>query len=111
SPSSPSRPSPLPPSPCSPPRKTFPLRGGRGSGMAPIPFPGPREPAGRSGRSGGRKIFDFCPATVMNILEKLHRERMKDKVPDVNVGDTVKVHTRVVEGGKERIQVFAGIII
>lgn len=47
----------------------------------------------------------------MNKLEKIHREQMKSKVPDVNVGDTVKVHTRVVEGGKERIQIFAGIII
>ena len=47
----------------------------------------------------------------MNKLEKIHREQMKPEVADVNVGDTVKVHSRVVEGGKERIQIFAGIII
>jgi len=47
----------------------------------------------------------------MNILQKIHREQMKTDVTEMNVGDTVKVHNRVVEGGKERIQIFAGIII
>ncbi|RYD38295.1 MAG: 50S ribosomal protein L19 [Verrucomicrobiaceae bacterium] len=47
----------------------------------------------------------------MNILEKIHREQMKSDTVTLNVGDTVKVHNRVVEGGKERIQIFAGIII
>ena len=47
----------------------------------------------------------------MNILEKIQREQMKTDLTEVNVGDTVKVHNRVVEGGKERIQIFAGIII
>lgn len=47
----------------------------------------------------------------MNILQKIHREQMKSDVTELNVGDTVKVHNRVVEGGKERIQIFAGIII
>ena len=47
----------------------------------------------------------------MNILQKIHREQMKSDLVDMNVGDTVKVHNRVVEGGKERIQIFAGIII
>ena len=47
----------------------------------------------------------------MNILTKIHREQMKPDVGNLNVGDTVKVHNRVVEGGKERIQIFAGIII
>lgn len=47
----------------------------------------------------------------MNKLEKIHREQMKTQVAEVNVGDSVKVHTRVVEGGKERIQIFAGIVI
>lgn len=47
----------------------------------------------------------------MNKLEKIQREQMKTDVTDFRVGDTVKVHTRVLEGGKERIQIFAGIII
>ena len=36
---------------------------------------------------------------------------MKSDVNDFNVGDTVKVHNRVVEGGKERIQIFQGIVL
>ena len=47
----------------------------------------------------------------MNKLELIQREQMKKDVTDFRVGDTVKVHTRVVEGGKERIQIFAGIVI
>ena len=49
--------------------------------------------------------------TPMNKLEQIQREQMKKDPVDFKVGDTVKVHTRVVEGGKERIQIFAGIII
>lgn len=47
----------------------------------------------------------------MNILEKIHREQMKPETVVLNVGDSVKVHNRVVEGGKERIQIYAGLII
>ena len=36
---------------------------------------------------------------------------MKDDIPDFNVGDTVKVHVKIVEGSKERIQVFNGTVI
>ena len=46
----------------------------------------------------------------MNIINKIEQEQLKD-VADFNVGDTVKVHTRVVEGGKERIQLFQGLCI
>ena len=47
----------------------------------------------------------------MNIIDKIEKEQLKDEVADFNVGDSVKVHTRVVEGGKERIQIFAGLVI
>lgn len=47
----------------------------------------------------------------MNIIDKIEKEQMKFEVSDFRVGDQVKVHTRVVEGGKERIQLFAGIVI
>jgi large subunit ribosomal protein L19 len=47
----------------------------------------------------------------MNKLQKIHSQNMKTDLTEVNVGDTVKVHTRVIEGGKDRIQIFAGIII
>lgn len=47
----------------------------------------------------------------MNIIDKIEAEQLKSEVADFNVGDTVKVHTRVVEGGKERIQIFQGLVI
>jgi len=47
----------------------------------------------------------------MNIINKIEQEQLKDEVTDFNVGDTVKVHTRVVEAGKERIQLFQGLCI
>ncbi|MGC6464226.1 MAG: 50S ribosomal protein L19 [Akkermansiaceae bacterium] len=47
----------------------------------------------------------------MDIIKKIEKEQMKSDAIDFNVGDTVKVHTRVVEGGKERIQIFQGIVL
>ncbi len=47
----------------------------------------------------------------MNILDKINQEQCKQDVPEFNVGDTVKVHTRIVEGTTERIQVFTGVVI
>ncbi|MDO8684019.1 MAG: 50S ribosomal protein L19 [Armatimonadota bacterium] len=47
----------------------------------------------------------------MQIIEQLEREQMKAEVPGFGPGDTVRVHVKVVEGGKERIQVFEGIVI
>lgn len=47
----------------------------------------------------------------MNIINKIEKEQMKSDVADFKVGDTVKVHNRVVEGGKERIQIFQGLVI
>ncbi len=47
----------------------------------------------------------------MDIISKIEKEQMKSEVTDFKVGDTVKVHNRVVEGGKERIQMFQGIVL
>ncbi|MGN0821418.1 MAG: 50S ribosomal protein L19 [Akkermansia sp.] len=47
----------------------------------------------------------------MNILDTIAKEQQKDNVTPFNVGDTVKVHCRVIEGGKERVQIFQGIVI
>jgi large subunit ribosomal protein L19 len=41
----------------------------------------------------------------------LEREQMRVDLPDFKVGDTVKVHVRIVEGDKERVQVFKGVVI
>jgi len=47
----------------------------------------------------------------MNIIQKIEQEQLKKEITPFKVGDTVKVHTRVVEGDKERIQLFTGIVI
>lgn len=47
----------------------------------------------------------------MNIIDKIQQEQMKKEVAQFNIGDSVRVHTRVVEGDKERIQIFSGIVI
>ena len=47
----------------------------------------------------------------MDIIKSIEREQIKNKIPDLKVGNTVKVHVRVKEGNRERIQVFEGIII
>src|ERR1051326_2036633 len=48
----------------------------------------------------------------MDFIQKLERAEMaKKKRPEFKAGDTVKVHVKVVEGGKERIQVFEGVVI
>lgn len=46
----------------------------------------------------------------MNLLN-LERPYLKDDVPEFRAGDTVKVHVRVVEGNKQRIQIFQGVVI
>ena len=45
------------------------------------------------------------------LLDKIEAEQIKKDAANFNVGDSVKVHTKVVEGDKERIQVFAGVVI
>jgi large subunit ribosomal protein L19 len=47
----------------------------------------------------------------MNVLHKIEAEQLKKDIAAFNVGDTIKVHTRVIEGDKERIQIYAGIVI
>ncbi len=46
-----------------------------------------------------------------NIIESLEKEQMRDDLINIHVGDTVNVHLKIIEGGKERVQVFKGIII
>jgi len=47
----------------------------------------------------------------MDIIKSIEHEQLKNKIPALRVGDTVKVHQRIKEGNRERIQVFEGIII
>jgi large subunit ribosomal protein L19 len=45
----------------------------------------------------------------MNVIDLIQKEQEKPSVPDFRPGDTVKVYSKVVEGGKERVQMFEGI--
>ena len=47
----------------------------------------------------------------MNIINTIEQEQLKPDAKNFKVGDSVKVHTRVIEGDKERIQIFSGIVI
>ena len=47
----------------------------------------------------------------MSIIEQIEKENMKFDLPDFRSGDTVKVHIRIIEGAKERIQIFEGVVI
>lgn len=48
---------------------------------------------------------------IMEIIKQMEREQMRLDLPDFAAGDTVKVHVKIREGEKERIQVFQGVVI
>lgn len=84
-----------------------------------------RSTRGRSGKHSG--LISFASRATMNahragkssrnyatmstIIDTIEQEQQKTDVTDFKVGDGVRVHTRVKEGDKERIQIFAGIVI
>jgi len=47
----------------------------------------------------------------MNLIEKIEKETLRKGLPEVMPGDTVRVHSRIREGDKERIQIFEGVVI
>lgn len=47
----------------------------------------------------------------MNIIEVLEQEQLRSDIPDFRAGDTVKVYVKVVEGSRERVQMFEGVVI
>ena len=47
----------------------------------------------------------------MNLTEVIEQEQLKTEIPDFRPGDTVKVHAKVTEGNRERLQVFEGVVI
>ncbi len=46
-----------------------------------------------------------------NIIERIDREQMRYDMPDFRPGDSIKVHIRIIEGNKERVQIFEGVVI
>jgi large subunit ribosomal protein L19 len=67
-------------------------------------------PAPRAAGRGTRTHFS-TKEDPMTIIDKIEQEQLKQDTTPFNVGDTVKVHCRVVEGGKERIQIYEGLVI
>ena len=47
----------------------------------------------------------------MNIIEVLEQEQLRSDIPDFRAGDTVKVYVKVVEGTRERVQMYEGVVI
>lgn len=47
----------------------------------------------------------------MNVMDKINKEQCKDAVTEFAIGDTIKVHVKIVEGSNERVQVFSGTVI
>ncbi len=47
----------------------------------------------------------------MNLTDSVEQSQLRDDIPDFAPGDTVKVHVKVIEGNRERVQVFQGVVI
>jgi large subunit ribosomal protein L19 len=56
-------------------------------------------------------VADVSRIEAMNTLDALDAESIRSDIPDFRPGDTLKVHARVVEGNRSRIQIFQGVVI
>ena len=61
----------------------------------------------RAGTNVGQRWED----SKLNIIELLEKEQLRDNIPQFAPGDTVRVHAKIVEGNRERIQIFEGVVI
>ena len=48
---------------------------------------------------------------INQLIQDITKEQLRDDIPEFRAGDTVRVHVRIVEGDRERIQVFEGVVI
>ena len=63
-------------------------------------------------RFNSDKVVTGIEEDIMsNIIENIEREQMRVDIPDFKAGDTIKVHARIKEGEKERVQIFQGFVI
>jgi len=56
-------------------------------------------------------VYDGRRDIVMDLIKVIESEQLRNDIPDFNVGDTVKVHVKVKEGSRERIQVYEGVVM
>ena len=64
-----------------------------------------------SATKSGKNIYDERNLKTMDLIKKLTESQLKDNAINFKVGDTVKVHAKIKEGTRERIQVFEGTVI
>ena len=57
------------------------------------------------------RAFESKETGFMNLVDQIEQKEMKEKIPEVRIGDTARVHFRIVEGNKERVQVVEGVVI
>ena len=65
----------------------------------------------RSAAGSQERSMNLKEENLMDLIKAFTNEQMKSEVPTLNVGDTVRIHNRIKEGNKERIQLFEGTII
>ena len=63
-----------------------------------------------AGRLHHMNVYEIAEEK-MNIIETLDKEQLRSDIPEFRAGDTVKVYVKVVEGTRERIQMFEGVVI
>ena len=57
-------------------------------------------------------IIDLCKGVIaVNLVDKITQKQIRTDLPEFRVGDTIKVNVRIIEGKRERIQAFEGIVI
>jgi large subunit ribosomal protein L19 len=76
-----------------------------------LPAPVGRQPARRYGIEACPRGHDGKGSERMNTLDNVDADSLRSDLPDFRPGDTLKVHVRVVEGTRSRIQVFQGVVI
>jgi large subunit ribosomal protein L19 len=57
------------------------------------------------------RAFQSKETGFMNLVDRIEHKEMKEEVPEIRIGDTARVHIRIVEGAKERVQVVEGVVI
>lgn len=61
--------------------------------------------------TGTTNVFEGRRNNIMNILDQITMDYKKTDIPEFNVGDTLKVYVKIVEGQRERIQLFEGYVL
>jgi len=68
-------------------------------------------PAGREDCNQTAGHAAITRPSIMNVISEIEREQMRSDVPEIASGDTVRVSVKVVEGNRERVQVFEGTVM